>query len=525
MCEELLIRWLRWPSSPPRGFFPAVGELSRDLTLTPPPRTAAACGTPPAFSPGARVRLCGPSALLPASALLAPLLPRVNVLLAVSDGTAHTLLGQLASVLDQLAVASARGLAAYVLLGAWHFTPLACPNELYDEGLSRNTWEFYFAQARAAPPPSPPLPLVFPRAQARAFASHAAAIDASAARLLQLWGGAARGSAARASELISRARQLWRWVRPQPWLLHAARRLLRPLAASSVRVGALLRDASSPHGVPWRTARRCIDAALRATRGAARGTPRVVLFGASEAEAARLARQQYSVPCRVARAPHPRALAAAAEAALSARARGAVALRGGARNGTVELLHALLLAHSDFLLAAPSLAADFAQWYNPALLSARIELGPRCDSAPPPPPPAAAAAEAARERRLLPLFSPNRSAAMRQLLGEGGAGAYAPGLAPAEARVRRAPPPPWVLVERGRGCASAKGRLMSEAECRQYARAVQLDFIGVGVERSEYPGCVIWESARVEFNAHANERGGCSLGSRGKCACWKVSAR
>ena len=62
---------------------------------------------------------------------------------------------------------------------------------------------------------------------------------------------------------------------------------------------------------------------------------------------------------------------------------------------------------------------------------------------------------------------------------------------------------------------------MSESECQQYAQGAQLHHIGSGVEKAEYPGCIIWEGARVEYNAHTDERGGCALGTRGKCACWK----
>ena len=89
---------------------------------------------------------------------------------------------------------------------------------------------------------------------------------------------------------------------------------------------------------------------------------------------------------------------------------------------------------------------------------------------------------------------------------------------PPSALSRMKGPLPWVLRSAGM-CSSSRGRLMSEVECRQYAELSELHFIGSTIELSEYPGCVVWEGRRVEFNAHKNERGGCSFGSRAQCAC------
>ena len=100
--------------------------------------------------------------------------------------------------------------------------------------------------------------------------------------------------------------------------------------------------------------------------------------------------------------------------------------------------------------------------------------------------------------------------------------AMAPGLAPFSVTLEERRP--WVVVSGGQLCraarANGKARLMSEAECRQFAATAHYHFIGSNTERAEYPGCVVWEDVRVEYNAHTDERGGCRFGTRGKCACW-----
>ena len=76
-------------------------------------------------------------------------------------------------------------------------------------------------------------------------------------------------------------------------------------------------------------------------------------------------------------------------------------------------------------------------------------------------------------------------------------------------------PEPWVLIDSGR-CDARGGRLMKESECREYSEAEGLHFIGSTVERAEYPGCVIWEGVRAEFNAHSDQSAGCAFGKRAR---------
>ena len=45
-------------------------------------------------------------------------------------------------------------------------------------------------------------------------------------------------------------------------------------------------------------------------------------------------------------------------------------------------------------------------------------------------------------------------------------------------------------------------------------------FIGSQVERSESPGCILWNQKFVEFNDHRLQRRGCNVGRKGgECLC------
>ena len=154
----------------------------------------------------------------------------------------------------------------------------------------------------------PPRLLVAPdAAQGRAFSSRVAAaapaIGEQAALLRSSWSAGERDGAARSSLLVARSRQVWRWLRPQPWVLRATRRLLHLVQGgggsggggsdgasgrdAGFLVGVLLRDFASAAGggVSWRQASACIDAQLQLLDEPGRPL-RVVLVGATEAEAA-----------------------------------------------------------------------------------------------------------------------------------------------------------------------------------------------------------------------------------------------
>ena len=593
-CESYAVRWLRWPGVGASAL-PPIGAILRHPQALPP----TTCGPGASFDAEATL---SPPIVQCTSTALAPMQPATsavpaNVLLAVSDGSAPGILGQVAAVLDQLLVASERGLVAHVLLGRRHFAAeRACDNALYQQELGENVWDYFFRQVGPYTLGAPFLAarpvrvLVAPDAKrGRTFAARVAslspAICEQSALLGRAWAlsSAAEGTA-RASELVARARQVWRWLRPLPWVLRATEELLEKVdggwgTAERPVLGVLVRDVAARGGgaeaaVEWPLVHSCIDAALQALPYPGNDPLPVVLLGASEAEAAALRRRRLPRRAEVISLSGADAFLVAARAAAaragttvtptltptltptvagveggsnfgnSSRLAGhlsAVQGRGsGVANATAELLAAMVLAHCDRLLTVPSLLADFARWFNPALLRAHTQIGPRCAEGGENPRGAARAPAAnddeARELRLLPLSSKARAAAMRSALtsrersspvaevgGQGRELGFTPGLEPPEARVVRAPPPPWVVVDNGRGCSSASGRLMSEAECRQYAQGTQLHYIGSGVEKAEYPGCVIWEGARVEYNAHTDERGGCALGTRGKCACWKRS--
>ena len=61
-------------------------------------------------------------------------------------------------------------------------------------------------------------------------------------------------------------------------------------------------------------------------------------------------------------------------------------------------------------------------------------------------------------------------------------------------------------------------------ECTLYAAEAKLYFLGGSTEPREYPGCVVWGGAHAEYNRHLDERGGCNLGDRGACVCYKLNA-
>ena len=63
-------------------------------------------------------------------------------------------------------------------------------------------------------------------------------------------------------------------------------------------------------------------------------------------------------------------------------------------------------------------------------------------------------------------------------------------------------------------------RRLTQAECIALARHRRLEYIGATREASEFPGCVLWQRRRVEYNDHDDERGGCALAAKGGvCLC------
>ena len=74
-----------------------------------------------------------------------------------------------------------------------------------------------------------------------------------------------------------------------------------------------------------------------------------------------------------------------------------------------------------------------------------------------------------------------------------------------------------------RGGTALRG--LSQAECVAYARLHGRSFLGVQREPSEFPGCVRWRRADVEFNdvPTRDGRATCALGKqRGECLCTEV---
>ena len=70
----------------------------------------------------------------------------------------------------------------------------------------------------------------------------------------------------------------------------------------------------------------------------------------------------------------------------------------------------------------------------------------------------------------------------------------------------------WFASCPGDGTCSGRGlRLLTSDECEAAARRAEHQFIGRTTERGEFPGCVRWGGGFVEFNAHADEAGGCRI--------------
>ena len=91
-------------------------------------------------------------------------------------------------------------------------------------------------------------------------------------------------------------------------------------------------------------------------------------------------------------------------------------------------------------------------------------------------------------------------------------------------RRRRRPLRSWPPGTRCDGRAGL--RLLTLSECMAFARQPpppaphKYKFIGSQVERSESPGCILWNQKFVEFNDHRLQRRGCNVGRKGgECLC------
>ena len=95
----------------------------------------------------------------------------------------------------------------------------------------------------------------------------------------------------------------------------------------------------------------------------------------------------------------------------------------------------------------------------------------------------------------------------------------------------RAPPghPPLELGDPSRSSSSPEPHGPAFAadarQCESLAHSMRQQYIGVTLERGEFPGCVRWGGGFVEFNEHTDESVGCNVkgGERDKakpaCLC------
>ena len=227
---------------------------------------------------------------------------------------------------------------------------------------------------------------------------------------------------------------------------------------------------------------------------------------------------------------------------------------GGFARGRAALHDALLLSECDFLLKSASAIPEFALWVRPALHERHVDLqledrfrsqqlpawaahlaadggaafcaalarGCALDAAAD----AAAAAAAANRTRLA---SASASAASSSSSSAAAAALNQPHrcarcLPPVDGR-NAAAAAATRAVPAGARCDGGSGpRLLTLAECMAFARlpphAHAYKFIGTQVERSEFPGCILWKGKYVEFNDHRLQRRGCNVhAQQGECLC------
>lgn len=517
-----LVDW-RLHSRPRR---PRVGELFITSAAHSDAATSTGCKAL-LDEPVTHVEACSAELRAAASAASVPA-RRLAVLLAVGDQPRAPLLSQVESVLRQLHAAHVHGLVPHVLIGRRAFVAAACSphdNRYYSHAAGDNVWEYYFERAstvRLGAAASGRQPRIFVAAADGAVGSGG---DGSASALAEDAAAAAAdasGAPGASGEPVGRlppkvmAHLLRRYVRVRREVLRAAGRQLRPWRSrSDALLGVALggsgasRDALEPFYL-------YVDAYVNAHPGGL-----VLLADGGLAEAAAF-RARYG----------ERLVAADAEA-------GCEHLRGGSTDedegeaadgpceGASELLSALLLAHTDYMIAGGTgSVAEFAKWYNPYLIDGHIDVG----GAEPPPrslpgwaggrwlPPEDIAAHATRMLEALGDAPPAPAADAAVPGSSSAAPPFEPGLAPPP-RLRGHTASPWAPIASGK-CAGSGGRIMTKAECEGYARSERLHFLGASVDRNEYGGCNKWDdTGDVEFNEHTDEAAGCNLQGRGHCVC------
>ena len=495
-----------------------------------------------------------------------------SVLLAVTTSSNVPLLSRIEAVLRQLHAARVRGLVPTVFLGANPFVPVQCTPTRRRRGTG-NLWDWFFDPVSAY------------RLGSATFGVHPVRLFvASPADMQRLPASSTRddgdgddggddddeddGVSAPASVTASSAidgaqsirqtrlmsRVIRRFVRVRPPLLRMARRLLLPLRARAVELLGLqlspttnLSELGIIHTLlgaylaPGRSADAADD---HKQLGGAQGDRLVVLVGAGADVRAALV-QRYGA-----------ARVVAPEAACG-RADGSAVCEGRR-----ELIDALLLAHTDYLIMTKSSstadginmqqqhqasAARFATWYNPHLQRAHLRLadlraGGGLAEVPAANRPVWAGGtwlppeDARRHARGMMdalrtstrrLRVDGAAAAMQSGGGAGSAphqpaqdAAFLPGLPPPVRKVIT-PASSSVSIQRGT-CRSAGARRMRLEECKAFAEADKKHFLGASTDANEYPGCTLWlDTLLVEFNDHTREGDGCNLGGRGKCVCIK----
>ena len=459
-----------------------------------------------------------------------------DVLLASSDNRGHGLFAMVERVINQILFARANSLVPYVYIGEYVFAEgRACEHgrvAYYDPTSGPNVWEYYFVQPAAYRPGDTHVPMRSSSGR-RVRSVQVVAPEAlyhTAGHTQTYVGGGSYDGRARlalrtaAHSVFGNGSLVRQTIRSRVDGIFAPWRV-----ASSHILGVHMRgtDKVVTKKVPPEAYWPFVDAYVAAH-------PDALVFVASDEREyhervvnryglwAPRQRRSRRAGGRVVRAGS--GYEGSANVIREARARG-----GGHAKGVEVLLDALLLSKCDFLLKSASAVPEFAIWVNLDLHHNHIDLQyeDRLRSQHLP----SWAADVGREEATAYCSALARGCrSLRQRSGQQCARCEPRVDESSEAAARRARPMALVTASStALRCENASGggrqalRGLRLVECVAYARYRRLEFIGVGEERREFAGCVLWNGRTVEFNrprGFNGARAGCNVGAKGgECLC------
>ena len=445
-----------------------------------------------------------------------------DVLLATSDNVGHGLFALVERAANQILLARRLGLEPYVWLGARTFRPLGgCgggAQPYFDARRGANVWDYFFEQPTAWRPGAPRVG--GRRVRSVQVVSPEQLFYGAEGTYAQTYVGGAAYDGARMLARRRAAHAVFAngsLVRPP--LLERARRVFARWRARSAHIlGAHVRgtDKVVSKKVPPEAYFPFIDGWLAAHADG------LVVVATDEAAYLKRFTKRYGADRIVYAQGGYETDDPIHDASLLG------------RSGEEAIIDALLLSQCDFLLKARSALAEFAIWVNLRLHWAHVDLQweDRFASQPDLPAWAATALRDDATPYCRALAAGCRADAVeagahnahvgRPMLRHGQACARCqPRVLPASRRAAKRAR----AVADGESCAGAGLRPLTQPECVALAKRDRLGFIGVQREPSEFPGCVRWRRADVEFNdvPTRDGRATCALGKqRGECLCTEV---